>query len=306
MIARHLAIVGLGLIGGSLARALRSAGAVERISGYDIDPEQLRAAQALSVVDLASGDMDAVLAGADMVVLAVPVLCTGAVFSEVYPRLPAGAVITDVGSTKVSVLQAVAQALGKVPPNFVPGHPIAGTEKSGVASSFESLFRGRRVILTPHPDMAEVAGARVQRMWEAAGAQVECMSPLHHDEILAATSHLPHLLAYALVDQLGSMASRQELFRYAAGGFRDFTRIASSSPTMWHDIVRANRPALLPLVDRYIERLRELRTAIADDDGAQLLRRFSRARDVRERFMGLSEAAALAATDGKTESSKHE
>ena len=292
MIARHLAIIGVGLIGGSLARALRAADAVEKISGYDIDRVQLQHALELGIVDQIAECPDQVVADADLIVLAVPVLESAEVFQSIYPALRADAVITDVGSTKVSVVEGIRLRMGTMPSNFVPGHPIAGTEKSGVAASFSTLFEGRRVILTPLPETSAAAGMRVQLMWEAAGAKVECMSPAHHDEILAATSHLPHLLAYALVDLLSGMQSRQELFKYAAGGFRDFTRIAASSPKMWHDIVRANRGALVPLVERYIDNLASLRDALVSDDAPRLLELFRRARDVRERYVVESEGAA--------------
>lgn len=284
-IVQRLAIIGLGLIGGSLARALRAAGAVEHISGYDIDPEQRRAALELGVVDSAPDSAVAAVQGADLVVLAVPVMETAAALAALRPALGADAVMTDVGSTKCSVIEAVAATLGEVPANYVPGHPIAGTEKSGVAASFDSLFRGRRVILTPHARMSAQAGQRVQAMWEAVGAQVEHMPPAHHDEILAATSHLPHVLAYALVDMLARMESEQELFAYAAGGFRDFTRITSSSPKMWLDITCANRAALIPLIENYVDALNNLRDAIRDDDQQRVLDVFTHARGARERYL---------------------
>lgn len=284
-IAQHLAIIGLGLIGGSLARALRASDAVGYISGYDVDPEQRRAALELGIVDVTPESAAATVEGADLVVLAVPVMETAAALAAVQPALGADAVITDVGSTKRSVIEAVAATLGELPPRYVPAHPIAGTEKSGVAASVDSLFRGRRVILTPHDRMSEQAGLRVQAMWQAAGAHVERMSPAHHDEILAATSHLPHVLAYALVDMLAQMESEQELFTYAAGGFRDFTRIASSSPKMWLDITRANREALVPLIENYVDALKRLRDAIHDKDDNYVLGVFTHARNAREHYL---------------------
>lgn len=284
-IAQRLAIIGLGLIGGSLARALRSSGAVGHISGYDVDPEQRSTALELGIVDVAPESAAAAVEGADLVVLAVPVMETAAALAALQPALSADAVITDVGSTKRSVIEAVAATLGEVPPRYVPAHPIAGTEKSGVAASIDSLFRGRRVILTPHARMSEQAGLRVQAMWEAVGAHVERMPPAHHDEILAATSHLPHVLAYALVDMLAHMESEQELFTYAAGGFRDFTRIASSSPKMWLDITRANRTALVPLIENYMNALKHLSDAIQDDDAKYVLNVFTHARSAREHYL---------------------
>lgn len=284
MIANHLAIIGLGLIGGSLARALRSVGAVGHVSGFDVDERQREDALRLGVTDGAAETAAQAVAGADVVVLAVPVLETAAALESCKSGLAAGSVLTDVGSTKAFVIQAVAGVFGQAPANYVPAHPIAGTEKSGVAASDGALFQRHRVVITPHDNMAEAAGARVKSLWEAAGAQVDVMSPTHHDAIFAATSHLPHVLAYTLVDMLARLDSSAELFNYGAGGFRDFTRIAGSSPKMWHDIVRANRDAVLPLMDDYLAHLGELRDAVAADDGAAVLACFTRARAARQRF----------------------
>lgn len=284
MIVEHLAIIGLGLIGGSLARAARAAGVVGYITGFDVDPVQQRDALKLGVVDAAPKTSAAAVEGADVVLLAVPVLEMGRALGSFRDQLPTAAVLTDVGSTKVSVISAVKKVFGRLPENYVPAHPIAGTEKTGVASADADLFRDRHVILTPHAATAAIATARVQQLWEAAGAHVDRMSPEHHDAIFAATSHLPHALAYTLVDMLARMDSSTELFNYAASGFRDFTRIAGSSPKMWHDIVSANREALLPLMDVYLQSFAELRDAIAADDSSRILQIFTRARDARERF----------------------
>lgn len=284
-----LCIVGLGLIGGSLAKAARAGGAVTRVVAVDPDSEQIRTGLDLGVIDAGGDDAASWIGEADVVALAVPVARTAEVFAMIAPHLKAEAVVTDVGSTKQSVVDASA-ALGSARCRFVPGHPIAGTERSGVAAAIENLFHQRRVILTPMVDTDPQALARVRALWGACGAQVCEMSPAHHDEVLAATSHLPHLLAYALVDCLASMEDRREIFAYAAGGFRDFTRIASSSPQMWHDIVRANRGAVLEALDQFAEHLDRLRTAVADDDGDTLLGSFQRARDAREGFLNLLEA----------------
>lgn len=285
MIARHLSIVGVGLIGGSLARALRAVDAVETISAWDTDAGQLNEALALKVIDRAATDVRSAATGADLVILAVPVLDTAPVLEKIWPVLPDQAIVTDVGSTKSSVIDSIRNRLGFVPATFVPGHPIAGTEKSGVAASVADLFSGRRVILTPHAEMNEEAAHRVGQMWEAVGAMVERMAPERHDEILAATSHLPHLLAYALIESLNRPQSRPELFRYAAGGFRDFTRIAGSSPRMWHDILLANGNSIIPLVDQYVATLGSIRDAVAANDSDCILEFLRRARDARQRFM---------------------
>jgi prephenate dehydrogenase len=287
----RLAIVGVGLIGGSLARALRGY-ARERV-GYD--PRDGERALSLGVIDRCAASAAEAVKDADVVVVAVPVLQTRAALAAIRTALRDDAVITDVGSTKTSVLADAVAVFGEVPPRFVGGHPIAGTERSGVEASFAELFQGRRTILTPHPRQDQGALAAVRALWLAAGSVVVDMEPQHHDEVLAATSHLPHVLAYALVDQLAAMDARRELFAYAAGGFRDFTRIASSSPQMWHDIVRANREAVVGVIDGYLADLARLRDAIAVDDGATLLDCFTRARAARERYLELVEKPAAGA-----------
>lgn len=289
---KTLCVIGLGLIGGSVARAARASGLYQRILGVDADAEQIQTGIRLGVIDAGGTEPAAQLAEADLVLLAVPVAATGEALQAIAPHLRPLAVITDVGSTKQSVVVA-AQVLGAAISRFVPGHPIAGTERSGVAAGSADLFRGRRVILTPLPETEAAALASVQALWAACGAAVCEMSPQHHDEVLAATSHLPHLLAYALVDCLATMEARREIFAYAAGGFRDFTRIASSSPRMWHDIVRANRPAVLDMLDQFTAHLQGLRDAVAEDDGDRIIASFSRARDARERFVQLVESAEV-------------
>lgn len=280
----RLAVLGVGLIGGSLARALREAGVCGEIVGCGRDRAVLERAVALGVIDRYALDPAAAVAGADMVVLAVPVGAVGGVYAAMLPGLDPQAVVTDVGSTKASVVEAVSAAAGGLPPRFVPGHPIAGTEKSGIEAAFASLFQGRRVILTPLESTEAEALARVRNMWEACGAQVALMDVVHHDEVLAATSHLPHMLAYALVDTLARMEDRTEVFAYAAGGFRDFTRIASSDPTMWHDICIANRAALLLMLERFGADLARLTEAVRCGDSNYLLETFQRAKAARDRF----------------------
>ncbi|MDR3418053.1 MAG: prephenate dehydrogenase/arogenate dehydrogenase family protein [Nevskia sp.] len=283
---RRLAVVGLGLIGGSLARALRAAGAVGSISGFDTDPEQVRQALALGVIDRAGADAAQVVHDADVVLIAVPVLSTEAALRACAPALPPGAVITDVGSTKQSVLVAAQAVFGEVPPAFMPAHPIAGTEKSGVANARADLFRGHRVILTPHSRQDAAAQEQVSRMWQAAGARVVTMDPQRHDAIFAATSHLPHLLAYSFVDMLGRLEGAEvDIFPNAGGGFRDFTRIASSSPRMWHDIMRANAEPVAGLLRRQILELQDLLAMIEQGRWDALREVFERARAARERHL---------------------
>lgn len=283
----NVAIIGLGLIGGSLARALREAKAVGEVSAFDTDARRRQGALELGVADTVSDTaVDAVL-DAEVVVLAVPVLHTADALRDCLPGLRPGTVVTDVGSTKQSVLADVAAACGgQVPPWFVAGHPIAGTEKSGVENSSAALFRGHRVILTPHPGQDAAARATVAALWTAAGARVVEMPPERHDAIFAATSHLPHLLAYSFVDMLARMDSQREIFPNAGGGFRDFTRIASSNPEMWHDIIRANAPRVTELLERQLVDLQEMLDAMKQGRWNELKARFERARAARESYLG--------------------
>ncbi|MBD3619991.1 MAG: prephenate dehydrogenase/arogenate dehydrogenase family protein [Chromatiales bacterium] len=282
----RLAIIGVGLIGGSLALALRQGGACREVVGCGRNQANLDRAVALGVIDRYTHDPAEAVTGADMVLVAVPLGAMRAVFAAMRPGLSPEAVVTDVGSAKASVVLDAQAAWGELPAGFVPGHPIAGTEQSGVEAAFATLYQGRRVILTPLATSGEQAVARVRAMWETAGAVVESMSVAHHDEVLAATSHLPHMLAFGLVDSLARMRDNDEIFRYAAGGFRDFTRIASSDPVMWRDICLANRSALLDMMARYKEDLRLIEDAIEAADGEALLEIFTRAKAARDRFCG--------------------
>jgi len=282
----RLCIIGVGLIGGSLARALRAAGACREVVGAGRNVANLQTAIDLGVIDRYDTDLAQAVSGADMVVVCVPLGAMEAVFNAIRGRLAAQAVLTDAGSAKGSVIAAAKRALGGVPEFFVPGHPIAGTEQSGVGASLPGLYKDRRVILTPLPDTRSEATARVRAMWESTGAQVVSMDPAHHDAVLAATSHLPHLLAYSLVDTLARLDEHNEVFDYAAGGFRDFTRIASSDPVMWRDICLANGDAILLMVERFVEDLQGLSEAIRNHDGQQLLEVFTAAKAARDCFTG--------------------
>lgn len=282
---RRLAVIGVGLIGGSLARALRGAGMVEEIVGCGRGHANLERARELGVIDQFTHEVAEAVAGADLIFVAVPLGAMGQTFAAMRGRLAAGAVVTDAGSAKASVVEDARAAFGSLPPNFVPGHPIAGTEKSGVEAAFAELFRERRVILTPLCDTDPAATARVDLMWRACGAEVNYMTVEHHDEVLAATSHLPHMLAFGLVDVLARMRENDEIFRYAAGGFRDFTRIASSNPVMWRDICVANHQALSRMLGAFAEEMTELAATIGRADGDHLLAIFQRAKAARDRFV---------------------
>ncbi len=280
----RLAIIGVGLIGGSLARALKAAQACNEIVGGGRDAAQLQKAVQLGVIDRYETNLAQAVAGADVIVLAVPLGAMQDVLRHIAPHVSAPAVITDVGSAKQSVIDAVRAVFKKIPPNFVPGHPIAGTEKSGVEASFATLFKNQRVILTPLAETDPQAIARVRAMWQSAGAVVSEMSAGRHDEILAVTSHLPHVLAYALMDNLARLDAGNGggVLNNVAGGLRDFTRIAASDPVMWRDICLANREALLVALQNYQNELKDIAAAIAAHDGAALEAIFTRAKRARD------------------------
>jgi prephenate dehydrogenase len=281
----RLAVIGVGLIGGSLARALRAAGEVGEVVGCGRSVANLEKAVGLGVVDRFSHDPAEAVKGADMVFLAVPLGAMQDTFAAMDGHLRDDAVLTDGGSVKGSVVADALAAFGAVPKRLVPGHPIAGTEHSGVEASFPELYRNRRVILTPLPETDPGAVAAVTRMWRVCGARVTSMTVAHHDEVLAATSHLPHMLAFGLVDALARMRENDEIFRYAAGGFRDFTRIASSNPVMWRDICIANREALGKMLRGFSDEMADLADTIRTGDGGHLLEIFERAKAARDRYV---------------------
>lgn len=280
----RLVVVGLGLIGGSFAKGLRERGLCREVVGVDLDAESRRLAVQLGVVDRCESDLAAACQGADVIQLAVPILAMERVLGELARMELGHAVLTDVGSAKGNVVRAAAQAFAGKSVRFVPGHPIAGSERSGVEAANADLFRRHKVILTPSEQSDDAALALVESLWRELGADVEVMEVEHHDQVLAATSHLPHLLAFTLVDSLAKRGENLEIFRYAAGGFRDFTRIAGSDPVMWHDIFLANRDAVLHTLDVFRDDLDALRDAVDAGDGHQLLGVFTRARVAREHF----------------------
>ncbi len=286
MMIKKLCIIGVGLIGGSLARALKVAGECAHVVGCGRHTENLHTAVELGVIDSYHTDVRQAAAGADMVVVATPLGAMAKAFAQMAEVLDSDAVITDVGSTKASVVADARAHLGVHVPRFVPGHPIAGSEQNGVTASFAELFQDRRVILTPLRETQAEAHQRVKQMWQITGAEVVDMEIAHHDEVLAATSHLPHVLAYTLVDTLARMEDRREIFRYAAGGFRDFTRIASSHPRMWHDICLANQQALINLLELFATDLQQVTDMIRRADSAQLEDLFTRAKQKRDEFSG--------------------
>lgn len=280
-----LVIFGVGLIGGSLALALRQAGAVKEVVGVGRSRENLEAALALGIIDRYESDAAQAVRNADIVVLAVPVATIQKVMADIAPHLSPDTIVTDVGSTKQDVVAYARQHLSSHLKRFIAAHPIAGAEKSGASAAFSELFRGRNVVLTPLPENDAKAVEKITRMWEATGAVVNSMPPQQHDEIFAAVSHLPHLLSFALVEDIAFRPNAKELFGYAAGGFRDFTRIAGSHPEMWRDICLANRDMLMRELDAYRTQLDRLRTMLEQNDGKSLEAVFGHARTARAEWL---------------------
>ncbi|MDX1431904.1 MAG: prephenate dehydrogenase/arogenate dehydrogenase family protein [Gammaproteobacteria bacterium] len=280
----RLCIIGVGLIGGSLARDLRRLGLCDEFVGCSRNAANLERARELGIIDRFALDPAEAVRGADAVVLSVPLGAMTDIMKALRPGLGDGTVLSDVGSAKRSVIESAKTAFDAVPGNFVPAHPIAGTEHSGVEAAVDGLFEGRRVILTPLEQTRPAALERVRAMWEGVGSEVLEMDAEHHDQVLAATSHLPHMLAYTLVDMLGRMQERVEMFRYAAGGFRDFTRIASSDAQMWHDICLANRDALLAALTHFHADLDNAIETLRNGDGESLKALFARAKALRDRY----------------------
>jgi prephenate dehydrogenase len=283
----RLAIIGVGLIGSSLALALREANYVGNIIGFGRNRQNLQRGIELGVLDEVADSIADAVTSADMVLVAVPLGAMGAVFGELANDVSAQATITDVGSAKRSVIEQARKRLGPKLKQFVPGHPIAGTERSGVEAGFAELYRGRKVILTPLDENSEDAIDKVSEMWQAAGAGVELMGIEHHDRVLAATSHLPHMLAFSLVSHLSKMSEQEEIFAYAAGGFRDFTRIAASDPVMWRDFCLANSDALLQVIAGFQSELQLVEEAIRRQDANALQELFHDAKHTREQLRDL-------------------
>jgi prephenate dehydrogenase len=278
---KTLAVIGVGLIGGSFALGLRRAGAVSTVVGFDRDPQALERAIELGVIDSLAESASEAAKGADLVVVAVPVRAVGPVLHDVALSLAPGAVVTDVGSTKTEVVLTARHELRDRFPRFVPAHPIAGRETSGVDSATADLFKAARVVLTPTAETAADATDLVKACWEAVGGRVATVSAEEHDRIFAAVSHLPHMLSFALVSAIAARDNAAELLGFAAGGFRDFTRIAASSPEMWRDIALQNREALLAEIDRYSAQLAVFRELIDKGEGPGLQRLITEARTAR-------------------------
>lgn len=280
-----LAVVGVGLIGGSLSLALKASGAVGEVIGIGRGQANLDKAMELGVVDRVTRDLAAGVADADIVFLSTPVLTLGPVARQMMAHLKPGAIVTDGGSVKQAVIDEVEPYL-RHDIHFVPGHPIAGTEHSGAESAFASLYQGRRCILTPTAQTSAAALQQVRTMWEAAGCEVVAMEVEKHDRVLAAISHLPHMVAYALVNAVGAYDRYEEnILEYSAGGFRDFTRIASSDPTMWRDIALTNREALVEMMGQFEAFFRELKDDVSRGDSERLFEFFRRSKESRDAIL---------------------
>jgi prephenate dehydrogenase len=281
-----LAIIGVGLIGSSLSLALKEAGAVQQVIGFGRNQQNLARGVELGVLDEFTDTIEACVSDADVIVVAVPLGAMRQVFAELKQAIKKGAIITDVGSAKGSVVTAARDELGSTFPRFVPGHPIAGTENSGVEAGFAKLYQNRRVIITPVEQTDQDAISVIDEMWRQCGAIIEYLAVEHHDKVLAATSHLPHMLAFALVHYLSNLNDHEEIFRYASGGFRDFTRIASSDPVMWRDVCIANGDAVVDMIEQYQQELDRVKSAISAGDADELLKLFGRAKSERDSLIG--------------------
>ena len=278
----RLAIIGVGLIGGSLSLALKKVGQVGEVVGYARSESIRQQALELGVIDRSAGSIADVIKDADIIFLAVPMGAMSSVLIELAPHITDRMIITDGGSTKAQVIESARVALGERFSQFVAGHPIAGTEKSGPSAAFANLYNNHRVVLTPVAETNSESLEKVRAMWQLTGAEVVDMSAEHHDKVLAATSHLPHLLAFNLVGMLAKSTDCDEILRFAAGGFRDFSRIASSDPVMWRDICLSNSAAILELLNDYRRGLDSLEQAIINNDGDQLVDVFKLAKQARD------------------------
>lgn len=287
VVINKLVIIGVGLIGGSFALALRKAGLVRHIVGMGRSRENLQRARDLGVIDESAVDLALALKGADLVLLAMPVGQIGKIMAQIAPHLEAKTIVTDAGSTKQDVAAAARSVLAGHLQNFVPGHPIAGTELSGVTAASADLFREKNLVLTPLDETSVEAVTKVTELWQGCGAQVSQMRADRHDAILAAISHLPHVLAFTLMNHVCTSTEDNpgDLLRFAGSGFRDFTRIAGSSPEMWRDICLANRESLLMQIDAYQNELTNLREMLARSDGQALEKTFADARNARQRWL---------------------
>ena len=285
----RVAVIGLGLLGGSVARAVHAHLPDAITTGFDADPAVRTRAREIGLANFVPDTVAEAVTGADLIVLCVPVGAMASAGASIAEHLAPGVIVTDVGSSKASVAKALAEVLPGV--TVIPAHPVAGTEQSGPDAGFAALFRNRWCIVTPPAGADEKDVARVSAFWEALGARVERMDAEHHDRVLAVTSHLPHLIAYTIVGTASDLeeVTQSEVIKYSAGGFRDFTRIAASDPTMWRDVFLSNRDAVLEMLQRFSEDLTELQKAIRKGDGATLFETFTRTRAIRRSIIEMGQ-----------------
>lgn len=288
---KKITIFGVGLIGGSFALALRRAGVVGEVVGVGRSEASLARARELGIIDVASTSIEDAVAGANLILIAAPVAQTERILASIEPYLGTGTVVTDAGSTKSDVVAAARKSLGGKIAQFVPGHPIAGREQNGPDAAIVDLYVGKKTVLTPLTENSATDVDLVAFVWQQCGAIIHRLTPEEHDRVFAAVSHLPHLLAYALVDEIARKSHADLLFQYAASGFRDFTRIAGSSPEMWRDISLANHAALLGELDAYMAKLQELRELLAQHDGKGIEAVYANAQRARQNWIRTIEAA---------------
>lgn len=293
-----IVLIGVGLIGGSFALALKKANAVTHIVGLDRHLTSLEAAKQLQIIDSFTDDIASAVVDADLIMIATPVAQTAKILAAIFPYLQANTIVTDAGSTKADVVAVARTSLKDKIGQFVPAHPIAGREKNGPQAAIDDLYVGKKVVITRLTENADPAVELVAQAWRLCGAIIHYLSPNEHDQVFASVSHLPHLLAYALVDDIAAKPHADRLFQYAASGFRDFTRIAGSSPEMWRDISLANRDAILEELDSYSLKLKQLRASLADSDSAALESIYSRAQTARLNWIAAIEAAEAQNRDG--------
>lgn len=291
-------LIGVGLIGGSFALSLKKAKAATHIVGLDRHLTSLETAKQLGIIDSFTDDMALAVAGADLIMIATPVAQTAKILSAIYPHLQANTIVTDAGSTKADVVVAARTSLQEKISQFVPAHPIAGREKNGPEAAINDLYVGKKAVITRLPENSDLIVEKVAQTWSLCGAIIHHLSPQEHDQVFASVSHLPHLLAYALVDDIAAKPHADRLFQYAASGFRDFTRIAGSSPEMWRDISLANRDAILEELDSYSLKLKQLRVSLEASDSTALEAIYSRAQTARINWIAAIETAEAQNKDG--------
>ena len=295
---KKIAIFGVGLIGGSFALGLKRAGVQVHITGVGRHADTMQTALRLGIIDSVSANVEEALADTDLALIAAPVAQTAGILRSMLPYWHPHLVVTDAGSTKSDVVAAAREVLGDKLAQFVPAHPIAGREQNGPQAALADLYQGKKVVITRLPENSERDVNLVAAMWQQCGALIHHLNPVEHDAVFAAVSHLPHLLAYTLVDEVASKAHAATLFQYAASGFRDFTRIAGSSPEMWRDITLANRAALLAEIDCYTQRLAQLRSALERSDGAAIEASYTHAQQARHHWIQTIEAAEKQQREG--------